>query len=81
MYQKRSILGLVTSDTLIKNLDANAIENIENGITIINKERQPRYSTITPDSVGPIVGANMITNPTIPMSFPRLKGGKSAKIH
>ena len=28
-------------------------------------------STMTPDNVGPIAGANMITSPTNPITFPR----------
>src|SRR5699024_8058490 len=44
-------------------------------MTVINKNLQPKYSTITPDKVGPIAGANIMTNPTIPMIFPRLCGG------
>src|SRR5699024_9259591 len=36
----------------------------------------PKCSTIIPDNVGPIAGANMITNPTIPITAPLRRGGK-----
>src|SRR5699024_10213781 len=75
----QSIFGFVTSETLIKCLYAKNIENKANGITVINKNRQPKYSTITADNVGPIAGANMMTKPTTPMTVPRRCGGNTSK--
>src|SRR5690625_1597649 len=77
--ERISILGFVTSVMLIKNLKANTIENKENGITVIKRNLQPKYSTITPDRVGPMAGANIITSPTTPIIFPRLWGGYNNK--
>src|SRR5699024_11763640 len=62
-----SIFGFVTSDTFTRKMKANMIENTENGMTVMNKNLHPRYSTMSPDNVGPSAGANMMTSPTIPM--------------
>src|SRR5699024_4352224 len=69
-----SILGFVTSDTLTRYLLAKMSANRTHGTTIMNRYLHPRYSTMTPDNVGPIAGANIITNPIIPMILPRTAG-------
>src|SRR5699024_2269139 len=68
----QSILGFVISVIFTRYFKAKRIEKTVNGITKINKNLQPKYSTIIPDSVGPIAGANIITSPTIPIILPLL---------
>src|SRR5699024_8806069 len=51
------------------------ISNIARGSTIKNKERHGKTSIIQPDKVGPIPGANPITNPVILMANTRLSLG------
>src|SRR5699024_2957121 len=52
------------------------ISNIARGSTNKNKERHGKTSIIQPDKVGPIHGANTITNPAIPMANPRVSLGQ-----
>ena len=48
--------------------------------TTKNSSRQPNESTMKPESVGPIAGANPIASPIRPMALPRFSRGMVSNI-
>ena len=54
--------------------------NTRNGREIQKIQCQFKCSNTSPENVGPIAGANMMTSPIVPIAAPRLCGGKMTRI-
>lgn len=78
--ETKSILGFVRSITFFNTIEEYTNANKAIGRTVKNNILQDKYSTIRPDIVGPIAGANRITTPKTPITDPLFLGSITERI-
>ena len=76
IIESQSTCGLLTLLTLSNEVIAKISAKTKNGINSQKIQRQESLARISPVSVGPIAGANIITSAQIPNTAPSFWGGK-----